>query len=281
MQEITLEAAYRHCVQLARSHYENFPVASWLLPRRLRLPIAVIYAFARTADDIADEGDTPVEQRIQRLEAYEHRLEAQHHRDPVFLALAQVIRQYDLPLQPFHELLTAFKMDVRNTRYADFSDVLHYCRHSANPIGHLLLYLNKRVSVQAIRYSDAVCTALQLINFYQDLAQDYRENNRIYIPQDEMRRHGVTEDHFKSCISDRPMQVLMHNQVQRAREMLLSGRELGTILPGRMGFEARMVIAGGVRICEKLTNNNGNVFSRPRLNKYDWLIMFWQAAKRS
>lgn len=132
-----------------------------------------------------------------------------------------------------------------------------------------------------MQYADNVCTALQLINFYQDLAQDYSENNRIYIPQEDMQRYGVTEDHFKSHISDKAMQDLMSFQIQRARNMLLSGHQLGTILPGRMGFELRMVITGGLRICKKLTNNNGNVFARPRLNKLDWLIMFWRAAIRA
>lgn len=282
MQDTNLEKAYRHCEKRVRSHYENFPVASWFLPKYIRRPIAVIYAFARTADDIADEGDTQAEQRMQQLHAYGQQLDSlTDSHDPVFMALAQVVQEHQLPLQLFHDLLTAFKMDVEKKRYADFAELLCYCRHSANPIGRLLVYLNHRVSDETLQYADNICTALQLINFYQDLAQDYTENRRIYIPQDEMQRYGVTEQHLKQQISDKAMQALMNFQIQRARDMLLSGRQLGTMLPGRMGFELRMVIAGGLRICEKLINNNGNVFTRPRLHKSDWLLMFWHALIRT
>lgn len=282
MQDMKLEKAYRHCEQLTRSHYENFPVASRFLPRQIRRSVTVIYAFARTADDMADEGDVPADQRIRRLESYGRQLDTLHDsHDPVFIALAHVMREHDLPVQLFHDLLTAFKMDVSKTRYETFSELLFYCRHSANPIGRLLLHLNRRVSDEAVQCADAICTALQLINFYQDLAQDYHENDRIYLPQTEMQHYGVTEKHIKSLISDRSMQDLMSFQVRRARDMLLSGLQLGTILPGRTGFELRMVIAGALRICEKLINNDGNVFARPRLNKRDWLLMVWHAANRS
>lgn len=281
MQDAHIEKACRYCEHLARNHYENFPVASRLLPKRLRRPIAVIYAFARTADDIADEGHAPAEQRLRQLEAYGQQLEhSELHDDPVLLALNHIIQSYDLPRELFHDLLTAFKMDVTQTRYRDFSEVLSYCRYSANPIGRLLLHLNHRVSADTVKYADAICTALQLINFYQDLVQDYTENNRIYIPLDEMQDHGVTEAHFRSRHSDKAMQNLMALQIRRAHTMLLSGRQLGTMLPGRMGLELRMVIAGGLRICQKLQNHQGNVFARPRLNKQDWLSMFWHAAMR-
>jgi len=279
LQDANIEKAYRYCEQLVRSHYENFPVASWFLPKAMRRPIAVIYAFARTADDIADEGDATPEQRLQQLQAYGQQLNSiATSQDPVFIALGHVMQVHQLPVQLLHDLLTAFEMDVSKKRYANFSELLLYCQHSANPIGRLLVHLNQRVSDEAMQYADAICTALQLINFYQDLAQDYKENDRIYIPLDEMQRYAVTEEHFKAQTSDKAMQALMSFQIQRARDMLLSGRQLGTILPGRMGFELRMVISGGLRICEKLINNNGNVFARPRLNKRDGLIMFWQAA---
>ena len=281
MQDTRLENAYCHCEQLVHRHYENFPVASRFLPPRLRRPIAVIYAFARTADDLADEGNATAQQRLQQLEAYGRQLDQGASDEPIFIALAHVRQQYDLPLSLFHDLLHAFKMDVTNKRYANFSQVLHYCQYSANPVGRLLLYLNRCVTPQALQYSDAICTALQLINFYQDLAQDYMENGRIYIPEDEMQRFGVTEQHFQTLNSDRAMQDLMALQVQRARDMLLSGQQLGTILTGRMGFELRLIIAGGLCICDKLTNNNGNVFARPRLTKTDWLNMFWYALRRT
>lgn len=282
MQDTNIEKAYAYCEQLVRSHYENFPVASWFLPKHIRRPIAVIYAFARTADDLADEGDAPAEQRIQQLEQYGQQLDSlTDSDDPVFIALTHVIETHQLPVQLFHDLLTAFKMDVTKKRYANFSELLFYCQHSANPIGRLLVHLNQRVSDEAMQYADAICTALQLINFYQDLGQDYAENDRIYIPLDEMQQYAVGEDHFKAQLSDQAMQDLMAFQIQRARDMLLSGHQLGTMLPGRMGFELRMIIAGGLRICEKLINNNANVFARPRLNKQDWLKIAWRATIRA
>ncbi len=282
MQDPELEKAYRHCEHLTRNHYENFPVASWFLPKALRRPITVIYAFARHADDLADEGDAPAAQRLQQLQEYGQQLDnITASKDPVFIALHDVIRQHQLPLQLFRDLLTAFKMDVSKKRYADFEDLLFYCRHSANPIGRLLVHLNRRVTDQTLHDADQICTALQLINFYQDLAQDYRENGRIYLPLDEMQQFGVSEDHIQSQRSDSAMQGLMAFQIQRARDMLLSGRQLGTMLPGRMGFELRMVIAGGLRIAHKLINNNGNVFARPRLNRLDWLSMVWHALRRT
>lgn len=277
MQDTILENAFRHCEQQVRRHYENFPVASWFLPKHLRRPIAVIYAFARQADDIADEGQASAEQRLQQLENYQHQLRNEKTEDPVFIALQYVIRTYSLPTELFTDLLTAFKMDTHTKRYTDFGELLNYCRYSANPIGRLLVHLNHCTANQALEYADQICTALQLINFYQDLEQDYQENGRIYLPQDEMQQYGVSERHIREKRSDKSMRDLMSFQIRRARDMLLSGKQLGTMLPGRMGFELRMVIAGGRRICEKLLNNRGNVFTRPRLNKRDWLIMFWQS----
>jgi len=281
VQDTRIEKAYRHCEQRVRSHYENFPVASWFLPRKIRRPIAVIYAFARTADDLADEGDMPPEQRLQALDKYEKHLDQPAQSDdPVFIALADVMQQHALPVQLFHDLIHAFKIDVTQKRYERFDDLLFYCRHSANPIGRLLVHLNQRASEQSLQYSDNICTALQLINFYQDLEQDYYENNRIYIPGDELESFGVTENNFKQLGSSQAMQELMQFQVKRARNMLLSGRQLGTMLPGRMGFELRMVIAGGRIICDKLLHTK-NVFARPRLTKTDWLKMLWLAFTKS
>ena len=281
MQDSQLENALRHCERMVQSHYENFPVASWFLPKRLRQPIAVIYAFARTADDLADEGELAPQTRIQQLEEYGRQLDnIEQSSDPIFIALSHVIQTHRLPVQLFHDLLTAFKMDITKRRYADFNELLYYCRHSANPIGRLLVHLNDKTSEQNLHDADQICTALQLINFYQDLEQDYEENNRIYLPQDEMQQYGVTEQQIKSLITDSAMQQLVQFQVRRAREMLLSGRGLGRILPGRMGFELRMVIAGGLIVCNKLLNNNDNVFARPRLDKPDWLKMFWLALSK-
>ena len=271
MQASQLENAYRFCEHIVRSHYENFPVASWLLPKHLRRPIAVIYAFARTADDLADEGDTSDAQRLRLLENYGEQLQHMNQSsDPIFIALTDVMQNYHLPIQLFNDLLTAFKMDVTKKRYNSFEELLEYCRHSANPIGRLLVHLNNQVTEKNLHDADQICTALQLINFYQDLHQDYHENNRIYIPQDELISHAITEKHFSTCISDEAMQKLMKSQISRARNMLLSGRDLSKILTGRMGLELKMVISGGLLICDKLLNTE-NIFTRPRLNRIDWL----------
>jgi len=268
-----LEQAYRHCQSLAASHYENFPVASRLLPKRLRRPISVIYAFARTADDFADEGDLSKAQRHAKLDDYSNKLTAVENArsvdDPVFIALADVIKAYNLPISLFHDLLTAFKMDIDKTRFADFTEILNYCHYSANPVGRLLLYLNAAATPQNLSRSDAICSALQLINFYQDLQQDYQEHNRIYLPQDEMHQFRVTEDHLKQARSDATMQALMGMQFQRAAAMLLQGSALGNTLKGRFGLELRMIIHGGACVLDKLQQHDGDVFRRPRLSKWD------------
>jgi len=268
-----LEQAYHHCQSLAASHYENFPVASRLLPKSLRRPISVIYAFARTADDFADEGELSKVQRHARLDDYSDKLvtiaEGKATDAPIFIALADVIKNHSLPLSLFHDLLTAFKMDVDKTRFADFSKILNYCRYSANPVGRLLLYLHEAATPQNLSHSDDICSALQLINFYQDLQQDYHEHNRIYLPLDEMQRFGVDEAHLKHARSDPAMQALMDFQLQRAAVMLKQGSALGNALKGRFGLELRMIIHGGAGVLGKLQQHNGDVFCRPRLHKWD------------
>ncbi len=277
-----LADAYAHCAAMARDHYENFPVASRLLPARIRPAVAVIYAFARRADDVADEGDLSREQRLARLDEYRHRLQqlqrGESFDDPIFIALQDVIARHHLPVEPFQRLLQAFVQDVEKTRYADFGELMDYCRNSANPIGELLLQLNNADSERNIGYSNAICTALQLINFLQDIDQDYRENNRIYLPQDEMQRFGVSEQHIANRTTDFAMQGLMRQQIERARRLLESGAPLGLILGGRFGFELRLIIAGGARILKHLHENSRDAFARPRLTSRDKLAMVAQAA---
>lgn len=268
-----LEQACHHCQSLAAGHYENFPVASRLLPKRLRRPISVIYAFARTADDFADEGELSKAQRHAKLDDYSDKLSAiaqgEAIDDPIFIALADVITRHDLPLSLFHDLLTAFKMDINKTRFADFIEILNYCHYSANPVGRLLLYLHEAATPKNLSYSDNICSALQLINFYQDLQQDYHEHDRIYLPLDEMQRFGVDEAHLKQARSDPAMQALMDFQLQRAAAMLKQGSALGNTLKGRFGLELRMIIHGGAAVLGKLQQHHGDVFLRPRLNKRD------------
>ena len=280
---ISVNAAYQHCIKIAQNHYENFPVASWVLLRRMRYPIAAIYAFARMADDIADEGNLDDNSRIEQLDAMAAQLDAitsgNTPDDAMYIALADAIQTHNLPIELFHDLLSAFKQDVTKKRYADFGELMSYCRRSANPVGRLLLYIHGQTDRQTLGQSDAVCSALQLINFYQDLHQDYIEMGRIYIPEDEMAASFVSEKHFRSSRSDGPMLYLMRKQYERANKLLNAGAPLGKSLKGRFGFEIRLIIAAGSRIIQKLHQQNADLFSRPRLNKADWLWIVWTALR--
>ena len=280
---ISVKAAYQHCLQIARSHYENFPVASWVLPRRMRKPVAAVYAFARMADDIADEGNLDDDSRIRQLDAMAEQLDliaaGKVPDDAMYIALADSIEKHHLPIELFHDLLSAFKQDVSKKRYADFGELMNYCRRSANPVGRLLLHIYGQTDRQSLGQSDAVCSALQLINFYQDLNQDYVEMGRIYIPEDEMAASFVTEAHISNCRSDGPMLHLMRKQYERANKLLSAGSPLGKNLKGRFGFEIRLIIAAGSRVIQKLYQQNTDLFSRPRLNKADWLWIFWTALR--
>ena len=262
-------------------HYENFPVGSVLLPQRLRHPVAVIYRFARTADDFADEDALPAEARLSQLEAYRselgHLQQNRPPKTPLFHALAGVVQAHELPLQPFFDLLDAFSQDVTKSRYANFAEVMDYCRRSADPIGRLMLHLYRAASDENLSQSDEICSALQLINFWQDVALDYRKD-RIYIPQDELARFGVGEHHIAAHDTGRRWSELMRFQTGRARAMLESGAPLALRLRGRIGLELRMMVQGGLRVLEKLDAVRGDVFrSRPVLRALDWPLMMIRA----
>lgn len=263
-------------------HYENFPVASVLMPKRLRKPVAAIYHFARAADDIADEGDLPNEERLRQLDEFRAELARIERNEPplspLFLNLAAEIRQHALPIQPFYDLLDAFSQDVVKKRFATFDELLDYCRRSANPVGRLLLHLYGEATPVNIAYSDAICTSLQLINFWQDVAKDYAIG-RIYLPLDEMEKCGVSEAQIAQGIVDDAWRRLMRFQIQRARDMMISGAPLGSILTGRIGMEMRMIIAGGLRILDKLKGARFDMFRRrPVLRPLDWVIMLIKSA---
>lgn len=267
---------------MSLGHYENFPVASILMPRPLRKPVAAIYHFARAADDIADEGELSSEVRLGQLDEFRDELTHIANNEtpltPLFRNLAQEIHNHDLPMQPFYELLDAFSQDVVKKRYTDFDDLLDYCRRSANPVGNLLLYLYGEATPVNIAYSDDICTSLQIINFWQDVAKDYAIG-RIYLPQDEMGKYGVSENQIAQGISDDAWRSLMKVQVDRARAMMIHGKPLGSILTGRIGLEMRMIIAGGLRILDKLENAHYDMFRhRPVLTPYDWVIMLAKSA---
>ena len=267
---------------MAVRHYENFPVASLLLPAPLREPIEVIYRFARSADDFADEGTDPADIRLEKLNRYRAELERVARglpaEDALFRDVAGIVRAHGLPLPLFTDLLDAFSQDVVKKRYASFAEVSDYCRRSANPVGRLLLHLFNRTADAELRASDAICSALQLVNFWQDVDIDYRRDNRIYLPQDEMARHGVTERHLAEQRCDAAWQDLMRFQVERSREMMLSGAPLGRALPGRIGLEIRATIQGGLRILDKIEAAGYDVFRRrPVLKALDWPLLLLKA----
>ena len=310
------------CADMPLDHYENFPVASFLLPPALRGPIAAIYHFARSADDFADEGDIPAAQRLAQLAAYRVELDAIANdlptTDPIFLALGPVIREYQLPLQLFHDLLDAFSQDVTKHRYADFVELTDYCARSANPIGRLLLKLFGENGAEQLKQSDAICTALQLINHWQDVGIDAvkGDSGRIYLPQDELKRFGVSDQAIQQRVTSTnwgsaspspsiPLpqgeregssafgvqlngrvtstnwRALMKFQVDRARNLMLSGAPLGWSLPGRFGMEIRAIVAGGLCIANKIEACDYDVFNhRPVLKAWDWPAILWATLVR-
>ena len=270
-----------YILRVSVGHYENFPVASFLLPRRLRRPVAVIYAFARSADDFADEGDDAAATRLERLDGYRaelQRIEAGGAaRTSLFDDVARIVREHDLPLQAFYDLLDAFSQDVVKSRYATFAEVLDYCRRSANPVGRLLLHLFKRAHETELAHSDAICTALQLINFWQDVALDWRKG-RVYLPQDEMLSFGVQEAHLAEQRCDAAWRALMKFQCDRTSDLMRRGAPLGRALAGRIGLEIRVTVQGGLRIVEKLRQAGYDAFrSRPLLRWHDWPLLLWRA----
>ncbi|WP_295992302.1 squalene synthase HpnC [Rugamonas sp.] len=264
-------------------HYENFPVASILMPRRLRPAVEAFYAFARSADDLADEGDATPAQRLAALSAYEAALarieRAEPPHAPMFERLAQTVREHALPMRPFHDLLSAFKQDVVVSRYATYDDVLDYCARSANPVGLLMLSLYGQADEDNIRDSDAICSALQLINFLQDVAIDIQKE-RIYLPLEDLNRYAISPAALDHPDARPRWRALMRFEVVRTRALLLSGAPLALRLRGRIGFELRMVVQGGLRILEAIEEVNYDVFRRrPQLGKTDWLTIFWRAVR--
>jgi squalene synthase HpnC len=255
-------------------HYENFPVASWLMPSGLRPAVRAIYRFARTADDIADEGDAAPQVRLAALADLQvvlDRIASGEGGD--WPDLAAAVREHGLPLRPLHDLLSAFAQDVTVKRYDSYESLLDYCRRSADPVGRLLLALYRVDEPQAADWSDRICTGLQLTNFWQDVAIDWSKG-RVYLPQDELARFEVGESALAGGGRDRNWSALMRAQTDRARRMLESGAPLTRRLPGRIGWELRLVIQGGLRVLERIDRVEGDVFGkRPRLRAPDWLVV--------
>ncbi len=258
-------------------HYENFPVASLLVPANLRRPIEVIYRFARSADDIADEGDATAEQRLAGLAAYQAELDriaaGQAPQTPLFVDLAEIIRRHELPIPLFRDLLDAFAQDVVKQRYADYPELLDYCRRSANPVGRLVLHLFGRTEAEHLEQSDCICSALQLINFWQDVAIDWQKD-RVYIPQSDLPNFQVREADIADGRWSPNWAALMDFQIDRAESLMRRGLPLVHALPGRLGWEIRLTVQGGLRILERLRRVRGDVFRhRPKLGKWDWAVL--------
>jgi len=273
---------------MAVDHYENFPVASLLLPRRLRRAVGDIYRYARAADDIADEGSASDSQRLDRLEAFRaelHRIGAKpadkHPADPalepIFGPLAATIARHQLPITPFFDLLSAFEQDISVPRYADYTSLLDYCSRSANPVGRLMLHLYEAAEPGNLAESDAICTGLQLVNFWQDVRIDWHKQ-RVYLPQEDLQRFGVTQEDLAACRLTPAWRALMAHQIERTRALLHFGMPLARRLPGRIGLELRLIVQGGLRILERIEGNDYDVFmNRPELGAKDWAIMLWRA----
>ncbi|MFQ5468958.1 MAG: squalene synthase HpnC [Gammaproteobacteria bacterium] len=281
MNHIKIKNAYRYCKALASNHYENFPVASWLLPTRLRNPVAAVYAFARTADDIADEGNIDAQERYRLLTKMDQQLvdikTGKVPDTPVFIALADTIHHFSIPYQLFHDLLIAFRMDIEKKTYSDFKEILFYCRHSANPVGRSLLYLFNQATDHNLLLSDNICTSLQLINFLQDIQQDLQENQRVYIPQNDMKQYGISEEILLQRAKDCNLDQLIELQISRAWLLLKDGAPLAWKLKGRIKFEIRLIAYGGLTILRKLYRQGNDKFSRPRLTVTDKLWMLYRA----
>lgn len=266
------------------AHYENFPVASVLCPPHLRRPIAAIYGFARTADDLADEGDAEPAQRLADLAAFRADLAVTVRGAApsarwagVFAALALVITRYNLPVSLLEDLLSAFEQDVVKNRYASPAELTDYCRRSANPVGRLLLHLYGVQDSPSLAQSDAICSALQLINFWQDLSVDI-PRGRIYLPQSAWAAHHVTE---ADLLARQPTQntiELIAGEVRIARAKMLFGAKLVNQVPGRGGWELRLVVQGGLRILDKIEALGFNTLQqRPKLGKWDVAVMAWRS----
>lgn len=278
----TAHQARRYCRRLARRHYENFTLASWLLPGELRPHFYNLYAYCRWADDLADETGDPArsldllgwwERQLHR--AYDGR--ATH---PVFVALAETTREFEIPLEPLADLLIAFRQDQTVTRYDSFDDLLGYCRNSANPVGRLVLYLGRCHREETVALSDAICTGLQLANFWQDLAGDWRRG-RVYLPRQDMERFGYDETALGQARCDSSFRELMAFQTDRAEQWLRRGLPLVDILPQALRFDVALFVHGGLAILDAIRGRRYDVWRvRPKVGKGRKLSILVQSWRR-
>lgn len=272
-----LKEAYQSAEEFAKSHYENFPVISLTLPSEVKKHIAVVYQFARQADDLADEGEINPEKRIQNLDLYEKRfsdcLSGQFITD-FWMVLKNTINECNLTPKYFYDLLSAFKQDVYTKRYHNYDQLLDYCSRSANPVGRIVLEICGVRNEEAIRHSDSICTALQLTNFYQDISVDWLKS-RIYLPQDEMEKFGVTENSFDEKQNNANFKSLLKFQIERTRKLFVDGRKLFPFLPSSLLVQIKMTVLGGEKILDKIEAIDYVVLKqRPKLSKVDYFKIF-------
>ncbi|HEX4758839.1 MAG TPA: squalene synthase HpnC [Terracidiphilus sp.] len=275
----TLEEARAWCRHLAETHYENFHVASWFLSKALRPHFHSIYAYCRVSDDLGDEvGSTEV--ALALLDFWGHELDACYEgraRHPVFVALAETIRACSIPKQPFADLLTAFRQDQTVTRYASMTDVLGYCVNSANPVGRLVLYACGEVSEEKFRLSDATCSALQLANFWQDVRVDFGKD-RVYLPQDDMRRFGVSDESIATGVATAEFRALLRFEVDYARSLFAQGLPLIGMVHRDLALDLDLFSRGGLEILRAIERRNYDVLSaRPAISKRSKLALAFRA----
>jgi squalene synthase HpnC len=277
----SLAEAEEYCRRLARSHYENFSVATWFLPRRLRQPFCNLYAYCRISDDLGDEVGNPA-QSLELLDQWARELDvcyAGNPRHPVFVALAGTVQQFDIPKHEFSDLLTAFRQDQTVTRYPTFDDLLGYCLNSANPVGHLVLYLCGYRDAERQKLSDFTCTALQLANFWQDVSVDYETKNRIYLPLEDMRRFGVTEDDLAARRSTPAFREMMKFEVARARDWFKQGEPLIGKVAKELALDIELFSRGGQEILNAIEQQGYAVLGRrPSISKVRKLMLMARAA---
>ncbi len=271
-----LKQAYQHCIRLARGHYENFPTASLLIRSDLRPAVAAIYAFARQADDIADEGDALPEKRLKQLDAWEVLLERcqQEPLDhPVFLALSDAITRYRLPVSALHDLITAFRMDVSVHSYATPDELMFYCRHSANPVGRLMLALHGINRPEAVSASDAICTALQLANFWQDLSRDV-PRGRCYLPDAWLRSAGLSSEKLLHGETDSgTLRPALCEAIRFTESLFSRGQNILHYLPFRFRLQIAATLHGGKAILDKVGKSADVLHERPALGAGAWLSL--------
>ncbi len=265
--------AYQSAVRFSKKHYENFPVISLFLPKQLRKHVAVVYQFARQADDIADEGFLSAESRIQNLELYEEQLRAcltGKFANNFWTALKNTIDKFDLTYQHFFDLIFAFKQDVVKNCFKNYEETLDYCKRSANPVGRIMLEFFGVRNSEAVKSSDAICTALQLTNFYQDIEIDYAKN-RIYIPQNEMEQFEVKREMFELKQNNANLEQLLKYQIERTKKLFTEGKKLLNHLPWSLKYQIKLTILGGEKILEKIEMNRYRIFGmRPKLGRKDY-----------